>query len=364
MSQIVVKLNKFIRGNIHTCISLKLLIFLALVLGVTTAFLLDLGLGSVQIPLQEVITILLGGEPSKASWTNIILKFRLPKAISATLAGAALGVSGLQMQTLFRNPLAGPFVLGISSGASLGVALVVLTANVTGMGALLTLGIIGDFGLVVAASLGAALVLGLVLVVSRRVQDTMTLLILGLLFGYATSAVVSILLNFSESQQIQTYLQWTFGSFAGVTWQQMLVLAPVVMLGLFVAVMLSKPLNALLLGESYARSLGLGVQQARFWLITSASILAGAITAFCGPIAFLGVAVPHLCRSLFNTCDHRVLVPGVIFMGAILALISDLLTQLAVRQMVLPLNSVTALIGTPIVTWVILRRNSRTSFPK
>ncbi|MDF5717632.1 MAG: iron ABC transporter permease [Rhizonema sp. NSF051] len=364
MSKIAVKFNKFIRGNIHTIISLKLLIFLALVLGVITAFLLDLGLGSVQIPLQEVITILLGGEPSKASWTNIILKFRLPKAISATLAGAALGVSGLQMQTLFRNPLAGPFVLGISSGASLGVALVVLTANVTGMGALLTLGIIGDFGLVVAASVGAALVLGLVLVVSRRVQDTMTLLILGLLFGYATSAVVSILLNFSESQQIQTYLQWTFGSFAGVTWQQMLVLAPVVVLGLFVAVMLSKPLNALLLGESYARSLGLGVQQARFWLITSASILAGAITAFCGPIAFLGVAVPHLCRSLFNTCDHRVLVPGVIFMGAILALISDLLTQLAVRQMVLSLNSVTALIGTPIVTWVILRRNSRTSFPK
>ena len=364
MSQITVNLKKFIRGNIRISIGFKLLIFLSLVLGVITAFLLDLGLGSVQIPLKEVITILLGGEPSKASWTNIILKFRLPKAITATLAGAALGVSGLQMQTLFRNPLAGPFVLGISSGASLGVALVVLTANVTGMGALLTLGVIGDFGLVVAASVGAALVLGLVLVVSRRVQDTMTLLILGLLFGYATSAVVSILLNFSESQQIQTYLQWTFGSFAGVTWQQMLVLAPVVVLGLLVAVMLSKPLNALLLGEAYARSLGLGVQQARFWLITSASILAGAITAFCGPIAFLGVAVPHLCRSLFNTCDHRVLVPAVIFMGAILALISDLLTQLAVRQMVLPLNSVTALIGTPIVTWVILRRNSRTSFPK
>ena len=364
MSEILVNLKKFIRGTIRTSIGLKLLIFLFLVLGVITAFLLDLGLGSVQIPLQEVITILLGGEPSKASWTNIILKFRLPKAITATLAGAALGVSGLQMQTLFRNPLAGPFVLGISSGASLGVALVVLTANVTGMGALLTLGLIGDFGLVVAASVGAALVLGLVLVVSRRVQDTMTLLILGLLFGYATSAVVSILLNFSESQQIQTYLQWTFGSFAGVTWQQMLVLAPVVVLGLLVAVMLSKPLNALLLGEAYARSLGLGVQQARFWLITSASILAGAITAFCGPIAFLGVAVPHLCRSLFNTCDHRVLVPAVIFMGAILALISDLLTQLAVRQMVLPLNSVTALIGTPIVTWVILGRNSRTSFPK
>lgn len=269
------------------------------------------------------------------------------------------------MQTLFRNPLAGPFVLGISSGAALGVALVVLTANITGVGVLFKdLGIIGDFSLVVAASLGAALVLGLVLLVARRVQDTMTLLILGLLFGYATSAVVSILLHFSETQQIQLYLQWTFGSFAGVTWRQMLVLAPVVLLALLISVMLSKPLNALLLGEAYARSLGLGVQQARFWIITSASILAGAITAFCGPIAFLGVAIPHLCRSLFNTSEHRVLIPAVIFMGAISALIADLLSQLAVRQTILPLNSVTALIGTPVVTWVILRRNSRTSFPK
>lgn len=360
----IATLNKCIKNNIQMKIGLNLLVFFSLALGLITAFLLDLALGSVQIPLQQVIAILLGGEPEKASWTNIIVKFRLPKAISATLAGAALGVSGLQMQTLFKNPLAGPFVLGISSGASLGVALVVLTANATGMSALLTLGIIGDFGLVVAASVGAALVLGLVLVVSQRVQDTMTLLILGLLFGYATSAVVSILLNFSESQQVQTYLQWTFGSFAGVTWQQMLVLAPVVLLGLLVALILSKPLNALLLGEAYARSLGLGVQRARFWLITSASILAGAITAFCGPIAFLGVAVPHLCRSLFNTFDHRVLVPAVIFMGAILALIADLLTQLAVHQTVLPLNSVTALIGTPVVTWVILRRNSRSSFPR
>jgi iron complex transport system permease protein len=360
----IATLKKCIKNNIQTKIGLNLLVFFSLALGLITAFLLDLALGSVQIPLQQVIAILLGGEPEKASWTNIIVKFRLPKAISATLAGAALGVSGLQMQTLFKNPLAGPFVLGISSGASLGVALVVLTANATGMSALLTLGIIGNFGLVVAASVGAALVLGLVLVISQRVHDTMTLLILGLLFGYATSAVVSILLNFSESQQVQTYLQWTFGSFAGVTWQQMLVLAPVVLLGLLVALILSKPLNALLLGEIYARSLGLGVQRARFWLITSASILAGAITAFCGPIAFLGVAVPHLCRSLFNTFDHRVLVPAVIFMGAILALIADLLTQLAVHQTVLPLNSVTALIGTPVVTWVILRRNSRTSFPR
>lgn len=365
MSPIKYYLKNYLLTKNPKKLEINTLILSTLLTGLILAFLLDLALGSVQIPIQEVITILLGGQAEKQTWTTIIFKFRLPKALTATFAGAALGVSGLQMQTLFRNPLAGPFVLGISSGAALGVALVVLTASATGVGALFKdLGIIGDFTLVVAASLGAALVLGLVLLVARRVQDTMTLLILGLLFGYATSAVVSILLHFSETQQIQSYLQWTFGSFGGVTWRQMLVLAPVVLLALLISVMLSKPLNALLLGEAYARSLGLGVQQARFWIIASASILAGTITAFCGPIAFLGVAIPHLCRSLFNTSEHRVLIPAVIFMGAILALIADLLSQLAVRQTVLPLNSVTALIGTPVVTWVILRRNSHTSFPK
>lgn len=267
------------------------------------------------------------------------------------------------MQTLFKNPLAGPFVLGISSGASLGVALVVLTATATTPTLLADLGIISDFGLVIAASLGAASVLGMMLVVSRRVQDTMTLLILGLLFGYATSAIVSILLQFSSKEQIQSYIIWTFGSFAGVTWRQLVVLIPVILLSLLGAVLQSKSLNALLLGESYARSLGLTVQKTRFSIITSASILAGGITAFCGPIAFLGVAIPHLCRSLFNTSDHRILIPSVTMMGAILALIADLFSQLAVSQMVLPLNAVTALIGTPVVTWVILRRNSQKSFP-
>ncbi|MDF5709401.1 MAG: iron ABC transporter permease [Nostoc sp. S4] len=342
---------------------LKIIIFSSLLIGLLFAFLLDLALGSVDIPINEVVKILLGQESEKATWVNIILKFRLPKALTATLAGAALGVSGLQMQTLFKNPLAGPFVLGISSGASLGVALVVLTASVTTPTLLADLGIISDFGLVIAASLGAASVLGVMLVISRRVQDTMTLLILGLLFGYATSAIVSILLQFSSKERIQSYIMWTFGSFAGVTWRQLVVLIPVIVLSLLGAVLQSKSLNALLLGESYARSLGLTVQKTRFSIITSASILAGAITAFCGPIAFLGVAIPHLCRSLFNTSDHRMLIPSVIIMGAILALIADLLSQLWVSQMVLPLNAVTALIGTPVVTWVILRRNSRNSFP-
>ena len=343
-------------------LALKIIIFSSLLIGLIFAFLLDLALGSVDIPINEVVKILLGQEPEKATWANIILKFRLPKALTATLAGAALGVSGLQMQTLFKNPLAGPFVLGISSGASLGVALVMLTASATTPTLLADLGIISDFGLVIAASLGAASVLAMMLVVSRRVQDTMTLLILGLLFGYATSAIVSILLQFSSKERIQSYIMWTFGSFAGVTWRQLVVLIPVILLSLLGAVLQSKSLNALLLGESYARSLGLTVQKTRFSIITSASILAGGITAFCGPIAFLGVAIPHLCRSLFNTSDHRILIPSVIIMGAILALIADLFSQLWVSQMVLPLNAVTALIGTPVVTWVILRRNSQKSF--
>lgn len=351
------KKDKYFRKKNQNHKNWEIIIFAILLSSLIFVFLLNLAFGSVHIPIQEVITILLGGEAEKATWTTIILKFRLPKALTATLAGAALGVSGLQMQTLFKNPLAGPFVLGISSGASLGVALVVLATNTTAMGALLTnLGVISDLTLVIAAILGAALVLGMVLLISHRVADSMTLLILGLLLGYATSAIVSILLQFSEDNQIRSYLQWTFGSFSGVTWRQMIILAPVVLLGLIVALLLSKPLNVMLLGQSQAQTLGLAVQQTRFWIITSASILAGAITAFCGPIGFLGVVVPHLCRNLFKTVDHRILIPVVAVMGAILALLADLVSQLPGSQTVLPLNSVTALIGTPVVMWVILHR--------
>ncbi len=353
------KRDKYLQKSIKKKFIFKNIFFATLILFLILIFLLDLAFGSVSIPLNQVVTVLLGGEAQKSTWTNIILKFRLPKAITATLAGAALGVSGLQMQTLFRNPLAGPFILGISSGASLGVAIVVLAANTIGTSALFQLEILNDLSLVLAATLGAAASLGLVLIVSRRVQDTTTLLILGLLFGYATSAIVSILIQFSDSQKIQTYLQWTFGSFGGVTWQQMPILATVVLFGLTVAVLLSKALNVLLVGETSALTLGLNLQQVRFWIIASASILAGVITAFCGAIAFLGVAVPHLCRSLYNTSDHRILTPAVMIMGAILALFADLLCTIPGSQTVLPLNSVTALIGTPIVTWVILQRRVR-----
>lgn len=332
-----------------------------LLLGLMGAFLLSLFIGSVRIPLDDILQILLGGAAERETWTTIVLKFRLPKAVTAVLAGSALSVSGLQMQTMFRNPLAGPFVLGINSGASLGVALVVLAVG-TGSTLLAGLGLLSDFGIVVAASVGAGLVLFLVLAVARRVE-TMTLLILGLMFGYATSALVSILLYFSIAERIQAYIAWTFGSFGGVTWRQMQVMAPAVLLGLIIAWLSAKPLNALLLGETYAKSLGLSVRQARIGVLLSASLMAGAITAFCGPIGFVGVAVPHLCRSLFSTSNHRLLIPATILMGGIVALMADLLAQLPGSQTTLPLNAVTALIGAPVVTWVILRqRNLRSSF--
>ena len=332
------------------------------------AFLLSLTLGSVSIPVGDVVAILVGGEPARATWSDIVLKFRLPKALTALLAGAALAVSGLQMQTLFRHPLSDPFVLGISSGASLGVALVVLGAGVAaGLGSgtklLGGLSLAGDVGITVAAILGSLLVLLLVLAVSRRVQSTMTLLILGLMFGYATSALVSVMLYFSIADRIQAYISWTFGTFGGVTWSQMQVLAPTILIGLLLAFLLMKPLNALLLGETYARSMGLNVRRVRLTIITSAAMLAGVVTAFCGPIGFLGIAVPHFCRSLFGTSDHRVLLPAVTMMGAILALAADLVASMPGSQLTLPLNAVTALIGAPVVTWVILRqRNLREAF--
>lgn len=339
----------------HLAMSLLLLALLG-------AFLLSLFIGSVRIPLDEILGILLGATPERETWATIVLKFRLPKAVTAVLAGSALSVSGLQMQTMFRNPLAEPFVLGINSGASLGVALVVLAVGTTGGTLLAGLGFLSDFGIVVAASLGAGLVLLLVLGVARRVE-TMTLLILGLMFGYATSALVSVLLYFSIAERIQAYIAWTFGSFGGVTWSQMQVMAPTVLLGLAIAWLSAKPLNALLLGETYAQSLGLSVRRARLAVLVSASLMAGAITAFCGPIGFVGIAVPHLCRSLFGTSNHRQLVPATILMGGIVALLADLLAQLPGSQITLPLNAVTALFGAPVVTWVILRqRNLRSSF--
>lgn len=322
------------------------------------AFLLSLAVGSVRIPLGEVLRVLLGGQASKATWQTIVLVFRLPKAITALLAGAALSVAGLQMQTLFRNPLADPFVLGISSGASLGVALVVLTGATASVSVFGRTAYLGDFGLVTAASLGAAAVFAVVLAIARRVQSVVTLLVLGLMIGYLTGAIVSLLIYFAVPEQVNAYIIWTFGSFGGVTWQQMRALAPTLLLGLTVALLTAKPLNALLLGENYAASLGVNVRAAR-WLVTaSASLLAGAVTAFCGPIGFIGIAVPHLCRALFGSSDHRVLLPAALLLGGGLALVFDLIAQMPGARTVLPLNVVTSAVGAPVVLWIVLRRQS------
>ena len=344
-------------------LGLRTVVLMGLLGALVVAFLLSLALGSVAIPLDNVVRILLGGTPDKATWADILWKFRLPKALTALFAGAALAVSGLQMQTLFRNPLADPYILGVSSGASLGVALVLLSAGATATKVVGSLGLYGDLGLVVAASLGSALVLGLVLLVAQRVQSTLTLLILGLMFGYLTSALVSLLVYFSLPERIQVFSLWSAGSFGSVTWSQQWVFAPVIGGGLLVAHLLPKSLNALLLGDIYARSLGVNVVQTRRWIILCASLLAGTATAFCGPIGFLGVAVPHLCRTLFNTADHRVLVPTCMLLGGTIALLADVIAQLPGSQTVLPVNVVTSLFGVPVIIWMLLRQQQlRASF--
>ena len=338
-------------------------ILLVLVALLISLLLLSIATGSVNIPLSDIVSVVTGGEASTAARASIILKFRVPKALTAALAGAALAVGGLQMQTFFRNPLAGPFVLGISSGASLGVALVVLSAG--GVGATLLTGnsLPGDIGLAIAASIGSGIVMALVLLVARHIQSSMTLLILGVLFGYLVNALVSLLLFFSIAERIQAYINWTYGSFNGVTWNQLKVMGPAIIVGLMIALLLSKPLNALLLGENYARSMGLNIHRARLWIVASTAILAGTVTAFAGPITFIGVAVPHLCRSLFGTSDHRILIPSTIIVGAIVALLAALIAELPGNRIVLPLNAITAFIGAPIVIWVILRRrNLRNTF--
>ncbi len=320
-----------------------------LLAGVGLIFVLSLAIGSVSIPLPEVLNILLGGTPTKPGWRNIIWQFRLPRSLTAMLAGAALAISGLQLQTLFCNPLAGPFVLGISSGASLGVAIVVLASQQLGL-------FYGDLGIITAACIGAASVALLVIVVARLVQSAIALLVLGLMFGYATGALVNILLQLSSAQQVQQFVIWTFGSFGGVTWVQLPLLATGVGIGGAIALISTAALNVMLLGEVQAQSLGVHLARLRLLVLLSSSLLAGIVTAFCGPIAFLGVAVPHLCRGMLRTADLRWLLPGVVIVGAGLALVADLLSQILVRSSVLPLNSVTALIGTPILIWVILRK--------
>jgi iron complex transport system permease protein len=327
-----------------------------LVTALIVVFLLSLALGSTSIPLGEVISALRHPFADGDPLAMVVTSIRLPRSVTAMLAGAALGIAGLQMQTLFRNPLADPFALGISSGASLGVALVVLGSGYGPAGAFGTaMGMRGDALITFAAIVGAAVVLGLVLVVSSRIANPATVLILGLMFGHAVSAIVTVLVGASQPERLQQWAQWGFGSFSGVTWQRLKLFGPLIVAGVLIAATTTKQLNALLLGENYARSMGLVVRRARFLTMFGASILGAMVTAFCGPISFLGIAVPHLCRGLLGSSDHRLLVPAVVLMGAAVALVAQIVSLLPGGGTVLPLNAVTSLMGAPVVVAVLLR---------
>ncbi|WP_255711283.1 MULTISPECIES: iron ABC transporter permease [Dyadobacter] len=327
-------------------------------------FVLDVMLGSVQIPLKEVFRIIFLQDSENTAWLFIIEKIRIPKAITAMLVGCGLSVSGLQMQTLFRNPLAGPSELGITAGAGLGVAAVMLAGGSSAsMYAISKLGVSGSWLIIVMASLGSALVLSLILLIAGRIRDNVILLIVGVMIGTITLSIVSIWQYFSQPEQLQEYIMWTFGSLGGVTQYHLYALSGVVAFGLLLAFISSKSLNALLLGENYAKSMGLTIGKTRLIIMLSTSLLTGSITAFCGPIGFVGIAVPHITRSLFGTSDHRVLIPGCCLTGMVLLLLCDIIAQLPGMQTVIPVNVVTSLLGAPVVIWIIISRNNlRSSF--
>lgn len=321
---------------------------------ILSLFLLDLSLGSVKISVNELLNII-SGNASKKSWEYIFFNFRLPKACAAILTGAGISAAGLQMQTLFKNPLAGPSVLGISHGASLGVAVFVLSSTAIFGISTNFQETLGSWGLVLFAIAGSFLVLLSVLLASARISDSVTVLIVGLMFGFITGAVVSILQFFSDPELIQNFMVWTFGSLSGVAWSQMQVMGPIILITLLLSLTFCKQMNALLLGENYATGVGINVAQTRIKLILITSVMAGTITAFTGPIAFIGVAVPHLARLLFRTSNHRVLLPGTMMCGMIIMLICDIVSQVPGSQTTLPLNSITALFGAPVILGIILK---------
>ena len=327
-----------------------------LILSIPLFFLLNLTMGSVAIPLKDVFTILFGGDETNEVWTSIILKTRLPQALTALACGAGLAVSGLEMQTVFHNPLAGPSVLGISSAASLGVAFVVLLSGTIGGGIMSNFGLFGNTALTLAAILGALSVMALIVWLSQKVESNVTLLIVGVMIGYIASAIIGVLKYFSSEEDIRAYVIWGLGSFARVTGGQVYVFCGLMAMLLPLSMLLAKPLNMLLLGEQYAKNLGLNLMHARLLIITSAGILIAVVTAYCGPIMFLGLAVPHICRGLFGTADHRLLLPATLLCGASLALVCNLIARLPGLEGALPINSVTALIGAPVVLWVLLRK--------
>lgn len=326
------------------------ILFTILAVLILLLFVVDMMVGSVGISVRDVVAALMGGECDTMT-RKIVVDIRLMKAVVAILAGAALSVSGLQMQTLFRNPLAGPYVLGVSSGASLGVALFILGAPLLGLGGS---HILSSFGVAGAAWLGSAAVLAVVGVVSSRIKDVMVILILGMMIGSGVSAVVQILQYLSHEEALKSFVVWTMGSLGDVTFEQLWLIVAAVAVGLTLAVAVMKPMNMLLLGEAYARTMGLNVKRTRMLILLSTTLLAGTVTAFCGPVGFIGLAMPHVARALFAQADHRVLMPAAAMIGAVSLLMCDIVS----KMLTLPLNSVTALLGIPIVVWIVVRNKN------
>lgn len=325
-------------------------------LGLVLMFFISISLGSVTIPFKEVYTSLTGGVASKSTWEYIIINYRLPKAITAVLVGVGLSISGLLMQTLFRNPLAGPYVLGLSSGASLGVAFVILGAGF--LPSFLSEIALSQYGIVIASTFGSTLVLLLVLIVSQKLRDTMAILIVGLMFGSFTTAIVSVLTYFSTAEQLQKFTFWSMGNLGNLSWTTIIILTFCVGLGLLLSASSIKPLNALLLGENYAKSMGLNFKKARLIIIFATSILAGSITAFAGPIAFVGLAVPHIAKLTFQTSNHTILYWSTLFFGAIIMLFCDVVSEMPGFEVTLPINAITSIIGAPVVIWLLVRKRN------
>ena len=330
------------------------ILFIILIVAAFSLFIINISLGSIAIPLKDVFKSITGSIASKETWQYIIVNYRLPKAITAVLVGMGLATSGLLMQTLFRNPLAGPYVLGLSSGASLGVATIILGASLLPVS--VSAFLLSSYGIVLASSLGSFLVLLAVLAVSYRLKDTMAILIVGLMFGSLTSAVVNTLTNFSTAEELQKFTFWSLGSLGNLSWTAITILFIAVLIGLSLSLVSIKSLDALLLGENYAKSMGLNYKKSRLLIILSTSIMAGSITAFAGPIAFIGLAVPHIAKLVFQTSNHKILFWSTVLFGAIIMLICDSIAQVPGQDFSLPINAVTSLFGAPIVIWLLVRK--------
>lgn len=333
-----------------------MLLMLLLALSIIVFLILNLILGTVKIPVGDVIDILLGNHDNNKIWTNIVMKSRLPQSLTAVMAGAGLAVSGLLMQTVFRNPLAGPSVLGISSGASLGVACVVLLSGSIGGVALSKLGVIGEVTITLSAIIGSLLIMALIAFVAQKVKGNVTLLIMGVMIGYIANAIIGVLKFFSAEEDIRAYVIWGLGSFSRVSGGQTTIFVVLMLILLPTSFFLIKTLNLLLLGDSYARNLGLNIKRARLLVIGCSGVLVAVVTAYCGPIVFLGLAVPHICRGLFHTSNHATILPASLLGGASLALLCNLIARLPGFEGALPVNSVTALVGAPVVMWVLFNK--------